>query len=196
MLPHLQMHTHTHRRQDHFWILLRCVKILFYLSMLQCSFYILAQSLNCALQFFEYNVNVALLQPPQLPLSPSSTGLSIFPIVLLFEMLYNLLGQGTIPEKMHIQRTAIRYCTVCFQVGCFQATLNEIALSWIQNRICQSTVVLHNRHDPRLSFSVVYHITYIIEIPQTIKQNSSTFYLRHLAVIRSIFSMSYLPKLP
>lgn len=121
---------------------------------------------------FEYNVDVALLQPPQLPLSPNSTGLSIFPIVLLFEMLYNLLGWGIIPGKKHIQRNAIRYCTVCFQVGCFQATLNEIALSWIQNRICQSTVVLHNTRDPRLPFSVVYHITCIIEYRNIAIQNT------------------------
>lgn len=77
--------------------------------MLQGSFFILAQSSNYALQYFEYNVDVELLQPPQLPLSPNSTGLSAFPIVLLPEMLYSLPGWVTIPEKKHVQRTAIRY---------------------------------------------------------------------------------------
>lgn len=145
---------HTHRRQDHFWILLRCVKILFYLFILQGSFYILAQSLKCALQFFEYNVDVELLQPPQLPLAPSSTGRSILPIVLLFEMLYHLFGWVIIPEKKHIQRTAIRYCTVCFQVGCFQATLNEIP--WAGSRTGFARALWSSTTDMTLDYDLVW----------------------------------------
>lgn len=106
---------HTHRRQDHFWILLRCVKILFYVFILQSLFYILAQSLKCFLQFFEYNVDVEVLQSPPLPLSPCF----IFPIVLLFEILYNLFGWGTIPEQEHIQRIAIRLLRTLFPSGLF-----------------------------------------------------------------------------
>lgn len=100
----------------------------FNLFMLQDAFYILAQSSKCALQFLSIRWMWSCSNH-HLPLPPGSTGLSIFLTVFLFEMLYNLLGWGTIPEKKHIQRTAIRYCTICFQVGCFQATLKETALS-------------------------------------------------------------------
>lgn len=128
MVPHPQMLTHTHRQQDHFWILLRCVNFFFNLFMLQGAFYILTQSLKCALQFLSIRWMWSCSNH-HLPLPPSSTGLSIFLTVFLFEMLYNFFGWDTIPEKKHIQRNAIRCCTVCFQVGCFQATLNETALS-------------------------------------------------------------------
>lgn len=132
MVPHPQIITHTYRQQDHFWILLSCqfffFYFFFYLFMLQGAFYILAQSSKCALQFLSIRWMWSCSNH-HLPLPPGSTGLSIFLTVFLFEMLYNLLGWGTIPEKKHIQRTAIRYCTICFQVGCFQATLKETALS-------------------------------------------------------------------
>lgn len=127
--------THTHKNPHHWWILLRCVKMLLPLYTLSfilgpCSVIKLCNPFPCCNHHSYFYVPVML----------GFLSFCIFACIIWNHVQFSWLGQY--PRSRVCPGT---YCKVLHSHLFTSGT--ESALSWIQNNDCWRTMEFHSRHD-------------------------------------------------